>query len=81
MDIPALLIIPILLLGFFVGLRAAKRADAWRSTIVWPRSPAELDTQVRALVSSGNKLAAIKLYREFHHVGLKDAKDIIDAIR
>jgi len=80
METPALLIIPIFLLGFLVGLWAAQRGDAWRSTIVWPCSPAELDAQVRALISRGRKFAAIKLYREFHHVDLKEAKDIIDAI-
>ena len=80
MEIPALAIVPILLLGFLLGLWAAERGDAWRSQVVWPRSPEELDTQVRALVAGGRKLAAIKLYREFHHADLQQAKSIIDAI-
>ena len=80
MEIPALFILPIFLLGFLVGLWAAQRGDAWRNTIVWPRSSPELDAQVRVLISGGKKLAAIKLYREFHHVAFKEAKDTIDAI-
>jgi hypothetical protein len=51
-----------------------------RVTVLPPTSPAELDSQVRALVSVGKKIQAIKLYREFHHVDLKDAKNIVDAI-
>jgi len=80
MEIPVWLIVPVFLVGFLVGLLAAQRSDAWRTTIIPPRSPAELDAQVRALVSVGKKIQAIKLYREFHHVDLKDAKDIIDAV-
>ena len=39
----------------------------------------ELEARLRGLLSQGMKIQAIKLYREFHHVGLKDAKDIVEA--
>jgi ribosomal protein L7/L12 len=35
---------------------------------------------IRVLVQSGQKIQAIKLYRERYGVGLKEAKDVIDAM-
>jgi ribosomal protein L7/L12 len=40
----------------------------------------ELEKRVLALMQEGNKIGAIKLYREHTGVGLKDAKDAIEAI-
>ncbi len=48
--------------------------------VVTPSSPAELDAMVRELVEGGQKLQAIKLYREFHHLDLRGAKAAVDAI-
>lgn len=36
--------------------------------------------EVRSLVAQGEKIHAIKVYREITGVGLKDAKDAIDAM-
>lgn len=36
--------------------------------------------EVHALAAAGNKIAAIKLYRELTGVGLKEAKDYVDAL-
>ena len=38
------------------------------------------DSNIKDLVKKGEKLLAIKYYRELHHCGLKDAKDRIDEI-
>lgn len=38
------------------------------------------DEDILEQVKQGNKIEAIKLYRELHKVGLKEAKDAIDAI-
>ncbi len=38
------------------------------------------DSDVERLVREGQKIAAIKLYREIHHVGLKESKDAIDKL-
>ena len=35
---------------------------------------------VQRLVSEGHKIAAIKVYREVHGVGLKEAKEAVDAM-
>lgn len=48
-----------------------------------PRPPAELPTpneEVRRLVREGNKIAAIKRYRELTGCGLKEAKDVVDTL-
>jgi len=40
----------------------------------------ELESQIRELLAQGQKLTAIKLYRETTGVDLKEAKDTIEAI-
>lgn len=40
-------------------------------------TPADIE-QIKTLVHEGNKLAAVKLLMDTAHIGLKDAKDIID---
>lgn len=45
-----------------------------------PTSAPELEAEVRELLRQGLKIQAIKIYREFHRVGLKEAKDAIDAM-
>jgi ribosomal protein L7/L12 len=44
-----------------------------------PTAP-DADPQVRALLQSGNKIEAIKRYRELTGVGLAEAKDAVEAI-
>lgn len=39
-----------------------------------------LDDRFRELLAKRNKIEAIKLYRETHHVGLKEAKEVIDQL-
>jgi ribosomal protein L7/L12 len=41
---------------------------------------ANQEQRLRELAAKGNKIAAIKLYREITNVGLKEAKDAIEAI-
>ncbi|MEM9731076.1 MAG: ribosomal protein L7/L12 [Myxococcota bacterium] len=44
-----------------------------------PRGTGTMD-DVRRLVSEGHKIAAIKVYREVHGVGLKEAKEAVEAL-
>lgn len=47
-----------------------------------PATPASgTDEQVQALAAKGEVIDAIKLYREIHDVGLKEAKDAVDVLR
>ncbi len=41
---------------------------------------ANQEQQLRELVAKGNKIAAVKLYREITNVGLKEAKEAVEAI-
>ena len=43
--------------------------------------PANLtDDQIRATAMAGQKIQAIKWYRQLHSVGLKEAKDAVEAM-
>jgi ribosomal protein L7/L12 len=48
---------------------------------MYPQPGEGTDSDVRRLVMSGEHMLAIKLYREIHHVGLKEARDAIDTLR
>lgn len=39
-----------------------------------------LEDQIRELLAKRQKIQAVKIYRETHNCGLKDAKDAVDAI-
>ena len=45
-----------------------------------PAATADWMSEVQALVASGNKIQAIKVYRERTGLGLKEAKDAVDAL-
>jgi ribosomal protein L7/L12 len=52
-------------------------------TVVAPASPApagSIDDEARAILARGNKIEAIKLVREHTGLGLKEAKDYVDAL-
>jgi ribosomal protein L7/L12 len=42
--------------------------------------PMNLEEQLKELVAKGNKIAAVKLYRETTGVSLREAKEIVDTI-
>ena len=45
-----------------------------------PTDDTNFEDELRALMAAGRKIEAIKLYRERTAVGLKEAKDFIDAL-
>lgn len=45
-----------------------------------PQDTAQIDTQVKQLINSGEKIEAIKFYREKTGVGLKEAKDYVEGL-
>ena len=71
-----------------MGLKEAKDyVESWEQGGAAPEiiigtmaAPARDLAEVRALAIAGNKIAAIKLYRELTGVGLKEAKDYVDAL-
>lgn len=59
---------------------AAAEIDRLRNNITPLDTPADpITPEIAAAVRSGRKIEAIKLYREAHRVGLKEAKDAVDA--
>lgn len=42
--------------------------------------PSPEDAELLGLLNAGQKISAIKLYRERHGVGLKEAKDAVEAL-
>ena len=71
-----------------IGLKEAKDfVESWESsgatpalTINEPVAPTHDLAEVRALAQAGNKIEAIKLYRQLAGVGLKEAKDYVDSL-
>jgi ribosomal protein L7/L12 len=67
-------IVLVLLLGL-VSRRGERAASGPRRREDLPRTAATVDS----LLQAGQKIAAIKAYRELHGVDLKTAKDAVDA--
>lgn len=44
----------------------------------WEETPGEMRTKIRDLILGGHPVEAIKTYRAFHGIGLKDAKSAIE---
>ena len=79
--------VPLVLAGFWIDLfrgrrlrreRRAQAAVASAELAVKYRDNMPVD--VVALVAAGQKIQAIKRFRELSGAGLKDAKDLIDAL-
>ena len=80
----------LLLVGW--ALRASRRRDPLMGGRQAPARPAslvgapaallppEIEEQVRGLLTAGRKLEAIKLTREATHLGLKEAKDLVESM-
>ena len=65
-----------------VGLAEAKAAVEQLADGGTPaaEASAEADDDVLQLMHDGKKIAAIKVYRERYHVGLKEAKEAVEAL-
>jgi ribosomal protein L7/L12 len=79
----------LLVLGFVIGRVTARqrpherRPKPVQASYKPPAAPLmdrDLETQVVLLLSQRGKIEAIKLYREHTGVGLREAKDTVEAI-
>ena len=61
-------------------LRNRPRLDAARAGGLYPPAGQGSDADVAALMTRGEKLLAIRLYRELHGCGLKEAKEAVEAL-
>jgi len=69
------------------GQAPARRAPVAATAVPGPVSgaaaavlPPEVEEIVRALLTDGRKIEAIKLVREATHIGLKEAKDLVESM-
>jgi hypothetical protein len=88
MDLLTLVGLAIVALAVIVGVLMLSRS--WGGALPNPPQPpsivparkiADADMiEISALLAGGNKIAAIKRYRELTGVGLKEAKDYVDRL-
>jgi len=62
------------------GKNPAPAMQMGEMTMPTGQDKVKLEGQVRQLLAGGNKIAAVKLVREYTQWGLKEAKDYVDAI-
>ena len=74
------IIVGVIVLIVVLRLATGSGVDKARRSGVYPPHGAGSDADVERLVRDGQKILAIKLYRELHGVGLKDSKEVVDKI-
>ena len=85
MDLKGVLLGAVLLMvGFVLGRMTASSRE--QRTVVYqegrtPHANPGAEAEIERMLASGQTIEAIKLYRETYGVGLKEAKDAIDARR
>ena len=62
----------------YTQLRVERPGGTWNASTFY--SDGGVSTAVRELVMRGDKIRAIKLYREETGCGLREAKDVIDGL-
>jgi hypothetical protein len=65
--------------GTLLAARAAIEALRWEFTQASGPALSAFEAEIDQLLRSDQKIAAIKRFREVHGVGLKEAKDAVDA--
>ena len=81
MPLAAQLLLAILVfcaLGLALVQRSQNRVRQLRDVGMYPQQGEEADADVDRLLQHGHKIAAIKVYRVVHRVGLKEAKDAVE---
>jgi len=70
-------VVVILLAG---GTAARRKVADLRARGLYPPAGQATDADVRRLLQGGEKIMAIRCYREIHQVGLKEAKDAVELL-
>jgi hypothetical protein len=78
----SLLVLVLVLVVFVLGWTLVRRQQGkvrdLRDSGVYPHEGTETDADVDRLLLHGQKIAAIKVYRAVHRVGLKEAKEAVE---
>jgi hypothetical protein len=85
MGVPELLVLALLVIVIVAVVLVVATANRRRTSTpvvmpTWPMTPSELTGHLRDLVAQNKKIHAIKLLRERTGLGLKDAKDAVEAL-
>ncbi|GEM_PF-2916067 len=64
-----------------VGMMLRKFLDKGETVTLEARTVPQSDEGVKELLGRGKKIAAIKLYRQIHNVGLKEAKEAVERLQ
>jgi ribosomal protein L7/L12 len=67
----------LVLVGAAISNRKTKNL---RDAGIYPEAGKEKEEDVLRLLKSGDKIMAIKCYREIHKIGLKEAKDAVELL-
>ncbi len=70
----------VVVLAFVANALSAKKVQGLRSRGVYPQEGQAKEQDVLRLLQAGEKIMAIKCYRELHGVGLKEAKEAVELI-
>ena len=71
----------VLVILAIIGAKAGDSTENARKEGLWPPEGTKpTDEDVLKLVQAGNKIMAIKMYREIHGVGLATAKEFVDEL-
>jgi len=73
-----LLVFVVVALGWVLVRQNQKKVRHLRESGVYPPEGTETDADVDRLLLHGQKIAAIKVYRAVHRVGLKEAKEAVE---
>lgn len=77
---------PVVLVGLVMGIVliglyfSARKVASSRARGIYPEAGKEREQDVVRLLSAGEKIMAIRCYRAVHRVGLKEAKDAVEAL-
>ncbi|MGB6044253.1 MAG: ribosomal protein L7/L12 [Pirellulales bacterium] len=66
--------------GLAEAKEAVERIERSELTAPEPSADSDLETQIVSLLGRGEKIAAVRLYRERTRTGLKESKEAVDAI-
>ena len=79
--IPLIVLSLAIILGTIVSLVSRQQTKRLRSLGLLPE-PGQIPTveHLKRLAAAGQKIQAIKMYREIYRVGLKEAKDAVEKL-
>jgi ribosomal protein L7/L12 len=73
-------VVVVVIVLFGSGAATRKKVEALRARGIYPEEGAASEADVLRLLKCGEKIMAIRCYREIHKVGLKEAKEAVEQL-